>query len=58
MTAPAAGIHAVDGAPPDPPYEAPHVTRHGRVADLAGAKEVGAADGSSFLGIDIGDVFS
>ncbi len=50
-----------DGAPAPPStrrYEAPTVFRHGHIAGVAGAKEVGASDGTLFLGVDIGDVFS
>ena len=50
-----------DGAPAPPSaraYEAPTVVRHGHIAVVAGGKEVGASDGISFLGVDIGDVFS
>lgn len=37
-------------------YEAPAIRHLGTLADLTQGKEVGAADGSTFLGLDIGSV--
>ena len=37
-------------------YEAPAIRLLGNLADLTQGKEVGAADGATFLGLDIGSV--
>lgn len=52
---------AYDGAPPrghaDPEgYVPPALTRLGELAELTQSKTVGGADGSTFLGLDIGSI--
>jgi hypothetical protein len=43
--------------PADPPgYRPPTITRLGDLAELTQGKEPGGADGTTFLGIDIGTV--
>ena len=46
---------APDGGDRLPAYEPPTITHLGTVAELT-QKTVGAADGSTFLGLDIGSV--
>ena len=37
-------------------YEAPTIRHLGNLADLTQGKEVGAADGTTFLGLDVGSI--
>jgi len=37
-------------------YSPPEITVVGNVADITRAKEVGASDGTTFLGLDVGSV--
>ena len=37
-------------------YQPPTITYLGSIADLTRSKQVGAADGTQFLGIDLGTV--
>lgn len=48
--------HESDTSPAAEIYQAPHLTRLGDLAELTQAKTVGGADGSTFLGLDIGSV--
>lgn len=45
-----------DGPPVAPAYRPPTIIHLGHVADLTGGKDVGASDGLTFLGLDIGSV--
>ena len=45
-----------DGDAPAGDYAPPTITYLGGIADLTRSKQVGAADGTQFLGIDLGTV--
>ncbi len=47
-------IAADQDAPEAPAYRPPAITYLGDLADLTRGKQVGAADGTTFLGIDLG----
>jgi hypothetical protein len=45
-----------DHKPVKKDWETPELTVHGDIVELTQQKQVGSADGATFLGIDIGSV--